>query len=161
MISHVEGDILLTTASTIAHGVAPNDDFKQGLALALRERWPDMYKDFRHYCQTQNPKPGSLWTWHGAGGFTCINLLTQEPAQSHGSHPGKAKLENVNHCLHDLVKEIKRLEIKSLAMPRLATGVGGLEWKDVEPLMKKSLDQAGIPVFVYTRYLKGQKANEM
>lgn len=56
MIHEVEGDILLTRAQVIAHGVATNDDFKNGLALALRERWPALYKDFRHYCQTFHPK---------------------------------------------------------------------------------------------------------
>lgn len=62
MLKEVTGDILLSTAAAIAHGVAPNDNFKQGLALALREQWPGMYKDFRHYCQTYNPKPGSAWS---------------------------------------------------------------------------------------------------
>jgi O-acetyl-ADP-ribose deacetylase (regulator of RNase III) len=39
MIHEVSGDILLTTAQAIAHGVAPNDHFDHGLALALRETW--------------------------------------------------------------------------------------------------------------------------
>jgi O-acetyl-ADP-ribose deacetylase (regulator of RNase III) len=47
MIKEVAGDILLSKAGAIAHGVAPHDDFKQGLALSLREHWPGMYKDFR------------------------------------------------------------------------------------------------------------------
>ena len=51
MLIEVSGDILLTGAHAIAHGVAPNDNFHQGLALALREEYPAMYKDFRHYCQ--------------------------------------------------------------------------------------------------------------
>ena len=58
MIRDVHGDILLSKADVVAHGVAPNDDFSNGLALALRERWPAMYKDFRHYCQTTHPAPG-------------------------------------------------------------------------------------------------------
>jgi len=44
MIREVAGDILLTKAKVLAHGVAPNDNFATGLALALRERWPAMYK---------------------------------------------------------------------------------------------------------------------
>ena len=42
MIREVEGDILLTKAQVVAHGVAPGDHFDSGLALALRERWPAM-----------------------------------------------------------------------------------------------------------------------
>ena len=55
MLKEVAGDILLTKADALAHGVAPNDNFANGLALALRERWPAMYKDFRHYSQTFTP----------------------------------------------------------------------------------------------------------
>jgi len=62
MLKEVTGDILLTKAVAVAHGVAPNDNFASGLALSLREHWPAMYKDFRHYCQTVTPKPGELWT---------------------------------------------------------------------------------------------------
>ena len=68
MIRYVTGDILLSQASAIAHGVAPNDDFNQGLAHSLREFSPAMYKDFRHFCQSTHPKPGTLWSWGGAGG---------------------------------------------------------------------------------------------
>ena len=62
MLKEVSGDILLSTAGAIAHGIAPHDHFKQGLALSLREQWPGMYKDFRHYCQTYTPKPGGAWS---------------------------------------------------------------------------------------------------
>ena len=58
MIKEVHGDILLSSAQAIAHGVSPNDNFAQGLALALREQWPALYKDFRHFCQTAHPKAG-------------------------------------------------------------------------------------------------------
>ena len=48
MIKDVEGDILLSRAEAIAHGVAPSDHFNTGLAHALREHFPVMVKDFRH-----------------------------------------------------------------------------------------------------------------
>ena len=70
MIQEVEGDILLTKAGAVAHGVAPHDNFANGLALALRERWPAMYKDFKHACHVSEPKSGELWTWSGVGGCT-------------------------------------------------------------------------------------------
>jgi len=80
MIKEVTGDILLSKAAAIAHGVAPNDDFKQGLALALREQWPSMYKDFRHYCRTASPKTGTLWSWKGPQSPVLISLFTQDSA---------------------------------------------------------------------------------
>ncbi len=160
MLKEVTGDILLTQAEAVAHGVAPNDHFASGLALSLRERWPAMYKDFRHYCQTVTPKPGELWTWAGVGGVRIVNLFTQEPAPSHGANPGRATLENVNRCLKALSKMIESENIKSVALPRLATGVGGLEWKDVKPLIEKQLGHLPVLVYVYTTFRSGVRAQE-
>ncbi len=159
MISKVRGDILLSGAQAIAHGVAPHDHFNQGLALALRERFPAMAKDFRHYCHQQNPKAGGVWLWAGPE-RVIINLMTQEPAPSKNAHPGKATSHNINHALRELRSLLEKEEISSIALPRLATGVGGLEWGDVEPLIEKSLGDLTIPVIVYETYEKGKKAAE-
>ncbi|MBZ0135172.1 MAG: macro domain-containing protein [Planctomycetes bacterium] len=159
MLHPVTGDILLTKSEAIAHGVAPNDEFGQGLALALRERYPSMVKDFRHWCHTEARKPGEAWIWSGVGAdghaVRVINLLTQEPAASKGQHPGKASLANVNHALHSLKKLIAAEGLKSVALPRLATGVGGLEWEDVHPLLHKVLDDADCEISVYATYKPG------
>lgn len=161
MIKEVAGDVLLTKAYAIAHGIAPHDDFKQGLALSLREQWPGMYKDFRHYCQTYNPKPGSLWSWKGPGSPVIVNLFTQEPAEDRRGTPGKATIPYLNHVLQALKKEIAAQQITSLALPRLATGVGGLSWDQVRPLIEQTLGDAGIPVYVYSTYRKGVAAAEI
>lgn len=161
MIHEVTGDILLSRANAIAHGVAPNDDFHTGLALALREHAPSLYKDFRHFCQSTHPKPGALWTWVGSDGRRVVNLFTQEGAEGHhGGKPGKATLPNVRHALKALRAEIDAQGITSLALPRLATGVGGLEWDDVRPLVYEHLADAGIPVYVYTTWRAGVSADE-
>ncbi len=160
MIHELSGDILLSGAKIIAQGVAPNDDFHQGLALQLRERMPALYKDFRHYCQTQHPKSGGLWTWMSADGRYIVNLFTQDAAYAHGSKPGDATLSHVNHALHALRAFAQKEKPGSLALPRLACGVGGLNWDEVKPLIEKQLGDLGIPVYVYTNYQKGVKANE-
>ena len=160
MIHELNGDILLSGAKAIAHGVAPNDDFHQGLALQLRERMPALYKDFRHYCQTQHPKSGGLWTWMCADGRYIVNLFTRDGAYAHGSKPGHATLVHVNHVLHALRNFVQKEKVTSLALPRLACGIGGLNWNEVKPLIEKQLDDLGIPVYAYATYQKGVKANE-
>ncbi len=159
MIQEVSGDILLTKAQVIAHGIAPGDPFAQGLALALRERWPAMVKDFRHWCHQAHPKPGSIWIWSGPG-LRIVNLLTQEGAYEHGKKPGPAHPEWVNHCLRELHKEATQQQFTSLALPRLASGVGGLDWKVVHPMIVQHLGSLSIPICIYTTYQKGVAADE-
>ncbi len=160
MLHELSGDILLSGARAIAQGVAPNDDFMHGLALQLRERMPAMYKDFRHYCQTQHPKSGELWTWMSADGRYLVNLFTQDAAYAHGSKPGHASLSHVNHALHALRNFALKEKVTSLALPRLACGINGLDWNDVKPLIEKQLGDLDIPVYIYTNYQKGVKASE-
>lgn len=160
MIHEVEGDILLTGAKGVAHGVAPNDHFDGGLALALREQWPALAKDFRHYASRTHPRPGEIWTWGAPGGIRIYNLMTQEGSHEQGARPGPASSANVNHCLRRLRHELEKGEVPSLALPRLATGVGGLDWSVVEPLLRNHLGDLPIPIYIYTTYHKGKKAAE-
>lgn len=160
MIHEVTGDILLTKAQAIAHGVAPNDHFAQGLALSLREQWPAMVKDFRHYCQTEYPKAGGAWIWSGPGGHRIVSLLTQEPAAGPGGRPGRASTDHVNHALRALRHIAEAEKLTSIALPRLATGVGGLDWKDVKPLIEHHLGDLGIPIFLYAGFQRGVQASE-
>lgn len=161
MIREVEGDILLTKAEAIAHGVAPHDHFESGLALALRERLPAMVKDFRHYCHIQHVEPGGLWIWSGVDFPRVINLFTQTPAPKHGhGHGGKASVASVGHCLRELKKLIETEALESVALPKLATGVGGLDWQDVKPLIDRHLGPIDCRVIVYATYRADQKADE-
>jgi O-acetyl-ADP-ribose deacetylase (regulator of RNase III) len=162
MIHEVSGDILLSRAQVLAHGVAPNDSFAHGLALALRQRWPSMYRDFRHWCHTEHPKEGTIWAWAGVGPTTqrIVALMTQEAAYGHGSTPGVAHVEHVNHALKALRTYCESEQIRSLALPRLATGVGRLAWEHVLPLIHQHLGPLKLPVLLYTTYHPGVPANE-
>ncbi len=160
MIHQVTGDILLTGAQVIAHGVAPNDPMTQGLALALHAKYPALHKDFHHWCSQVHPKPGEAWMWGTAGGVRVVNLLTQEGGYGHGARPGAATLKHVRESLRALVRMSEAEGFSSIALPRLATGVGGLEWTDVWPVVEDRLGALTIPVYVYSTYRAGQPANE-
>ncbi len=159
MIHEVTGDILLTKAKAIAHGIAPNDHFDHGLALAIREQWPALAKDFRHYAHQCHPKPGELWTWGGFG-VRIFNLLTQNGEHGHGAKPERATIASVNHALRRLRHEVEKEGIVSLALPKLATGYGGIAWEEVRPLIVTHLGDLPIPIYIYTVYHKGVAANE-
>lgn len=165
LIKEVTGDILLSKADLLAHGIAANDPFDSGLALALRERWPSLVRDYRHDTRSKAIEPGEVWVWAGVdenGGMRrIVNLVTQNSVgDGPTAKPGKATLENVRHALQNLVRLVQKEGITSLALPRLATGVGGLEWEAVKPLVEQYLGELSIPVVVYTVYQKGQQADE-
>jgi len=160
MIYEVAGDILLSKAQVIAHGVAANDPMDQGLAKALHENFPALHKDFHHWCHQQHPKPGAAWLWGGVGGVRIVNLLTQDGGYGHGARPGKASTANVNHALRALKKIVEKEGFTSVALPALATGVGGLTWDEVLPLIKNQMNELDADIYVYSAYHAGKQADE-
>jgi O-acetyl-ADP-ribose deacetylase (regulator of RNase III) len=75
--------------------------------------------------------------------------------------PGKASLHNVNHPLKALARLIaEEMLTNSLALPRLATGVGGLDCAKVRPLIEKHLETLEIFVIIYTAYRNGLRFDE-
>jgi len=160
MIYEVAGDILLSKAQVIAHGVAANDPMDQGLAKALHENFPALHKDFHHWCHQQHPKPGAAWLWGGVGGIRIVNLLTQDGGYGHGARPGKASTANVNHALRALKKIVEKEGFTSVALPALATGVGGLAWDEVLPLIKNQMSELDADIYLYSAYHAGKQAEE-
>ena len=91
------------------------------------------------------------------GGF---NLMTQEGTHDGSALHGGATIAYVNHCLKRLRHELEHEKIQSLAISRLATGVGGLKWEPVQTLIRTHLGDLPIPIFVYATYHKGVAAKE-
>ena len=160
MIYEVSGDILLSKADAITHGVAANDPMDHGLALSLHRNYPAMHKDFHHWCHVQHPKPGEAWVWGGTDGARVICLLTQDGGYGHGAKPGRATVSNVNHALRSLKKIVVKEDLSSIAIPRLATGIGGLDWSDVLPLINSQLGELDANVYVYSEFVPEKQAQE-
>ena len=96
----------------------------------------------------------------GADGRHVINLFTQEAAYHPRARPGCATTQHMGHALKALRQLIEAEQFTSVALPRLATGVGGLEWGDVKSLVEQHLGDLKIPVIVYATYHANQKAAE-
>jgi O-acetyl-ADP-ribose deacetylase (regulator of RNase III) len=160
MIYKVEGDILLSKAQAIVHGVGVNDPMDKGLALKLRNKYPSLQKDLNRWCYQHDTKPGEAWMWVGQNNVRIVILITHENTESNDHHYDKATLNNIRHALSALVKMVAFEKLTSIAVPRLGTGLGDLDWDDVSPLIENNLGGLDIPVYVYVAYCPGQPANE-
>ncbi|SEK87307.1 macro domain-containing protein [Nitrosovibrio tenuis] len=160
MIHEVKGDILLSHAQVIAHAIAPLEHFDQGLALSLREQWPALVKDYHHFYHAMRPKSGDAWVWSGAMSKHIINLLVNEAPRSKGQKPGRASPEHVDHALRELRHLLESQRFASLALPRLATGAGGLDWHMVRPMIDYHLGDLALPIYIYIVFEKGMQAIE-
>ena len=97
-----------------------------------------------------------MWVWSGSG-IWIVNLMTLE---GEPYYDAKATIANVDHSLNRLRYELEKGEIKSIALPRLATGQGRLEWSEVLSSIRSNLGDLKIPVFVYSHYQQDVQAIE-
>lgn len=73
-----------------------------------------------------------------------INFPTKDHWRSN------SKLEFIHDGLDDLVEQLKKLDIKSVAIPPLGCGNGGLDWAEVKPLIEEKLNPVeGIEFYVF------------
>jgi len=65
-----------------------------------------------------------------------------------GSNGVPIRYEAVKTCLGKIALEAKKLEA-SIHMPRIGCGLAGGKWDKIEPIIKETLMQQDIDVFVY------------
>lgn len=153
MIKEVYGNILWSKSDAIVQGIAQNERFSKGLAASIKGEWPAIEKDFKDCCCNGDLQPGDVWEWENSSGVNVLNLVT------HGDSV-KASLSSLDKSLAKLSVLVKDKELKTLAIPKVGTDVGDLDWRDVKPLIEKHLGGLGIPVYLYTIFQKNIAAVE-
>ncbi len=158
-IYEVSGDVMLTSAQTIAHGVAPGENYPTGIALAVRERWPEAVKDFKSVCRRQRLQPGDIHLWKGPEKWV-LNLLTQDEAYTKDVRITRAHRKYLHSSLTATRRDLATLGIESIALPRVCAGLGKMDWEEVLPIIREEWDKLPVPVFLYTRFVPELRAPE-
>ena len=119
----------------------------KGIALQFRNKWPENSRAYAAACAAGEVRPGRMLVFD-TGGLVKPNFIINFPTKDHWR--GKSRIEFIRDGLLDLVAQIRRLGIRSIAMPPLGCGNGGLDWRDVRPLIAGALgDLPDVQVMVY------------
>ena len=151
-LQFVKGDLFLSRAQTLAHGCNTRGRMGAGIAVEFKRRFPEMYQDYRRRCHKNEFRPGQICLYTSCTPWV-LNLATQDSL-------GGARLEYVQQCFQAIADSHSQSGITSLAMPRIAAGLGGLEWDDVVALLRAILGPLPIPIVVYEEYKSGFQAQE-
>ncbi|MCF3478263.1 Appr-1-p processing protein [Stenotrophomonas maltophilia] len=133
------GDLFTSGAEALVNTVNCVGVMGKGVALEFKKRWPENFKFYKKHCDDQSLRPGKVLIYDQGGMFVgegprfIVNFPTKDHWRS------KSKMSYVDDGLDSLVEEIKRLSIKSVAMPPLGCGNGGLDWDEVRPLIVSKL----------------------
>ncbi len=136
MIKYIKGDLLSAQTEAIVNTVNTVGVMGKGIALQFKERYPNNFHVYLHACKTNNIYPGKLLVVKDKylnQDILIINFPTKVEWFK------KSQYSYIEDGLKDLVQIIQDYNIKSIAIPPLGCGNGGLRWDNVKSLIEKYL----------------------
>lgn len=154
MIRFTQGNLLEAEVDAVVNTVNTVGVMGKGIALMFRERYPDNFKAYAQACKQKQVKVGEMFvtpTDELSGPQWVINF----PTKQHWRYP--TKVEWIADGLESLKQVIADRDIRSVAIPPLGCGNGGLEWQKVRTLIESSLREVeGVELVVYEPTAKYQ-----
>jgi O-acetyl-ADP-ribose deacetylase (regulator of RNase III) len=143
VLTHRRTSIFESSAQTLVNAVNCVGVMGRGVALAFKQRYPDMFKAYKHICDQQQLRPGELWLWRGPERWV-LNFPTKDHWRN------SSRLEWIESGLSRFAADYDSLGIQEISFPRLGCGAGGLDWDHVRPIMERHLSSLPIPIAIHT-----------
>lgn len=140
MIHFVSGNILDAKVDALVNTVNTAGVMGKGLALQFKKAFPANFKAYEAAAKAREIQVGKMFVFE-AGGIVLPRYIINFPTKRHWRSP--SKLEYIASGLQDLVAVIRDRKIRSIAVPPLGSGLGGLAWHDVRPLIARELSELG------------------
>lgn len=126
----------------------------KGIATAFKTKWPEMHQEYRELCKDGLFSLGDVFVWADEG-VTVFNLATQPGFR------GGATLEAVRISVRSMIKRAEEEGIRSIALPRVGAGLGGLEWTDVKMLLVELGSTTQVELFVVEQFVQGESPTQI
>jgi O-acetyl-ADP-ribose deacetylase (regulator of RNase III) len=147
MIKYKKGDLLQSDAEAIVNTVNCVGVMGQGIALQFKKQFPENYKYYESACKRGNVIPGKMLVYE-QNGLINPRLIINFPTKRHWR--GASRLEDIEQGLVNLTCIIQQYNIKSIAIPPLGCGLGGLNWDEVKTRIEAALAQlSDVEIIVY------------
>ena len=145
MITYKTGDIFKSSAQVITNTVNCVGVMGKGLALTYKNKFPEMFQEYKSKCDRGEVNPGKPYLWEDEK----IQILNF-PTKRHWKQ--NSLLADVEEGLKYLANNYAQIGISSIALPPLGCGLGGLNWSDVKNLINKYLGPIeDLDVYVYEK----------
>lgn len=134
MIEYRRGDILNEHTEAIVNTVNCVGIMGRGIAAQFKKVYPQNFKLYATACKREEVQPGRMFVVT-VSQLTNPKYIINFPTKRHWK--GKSRIEDIVLGLESLANEVVALELKSIAIPPLGCGLGGLDWSEVKPLIQK------------------------
>ncbi|MGB2819337.1 MAG: macro domain-containing protein, partial [Phycisphaerae bacterium] len=147
MIELKQGDILAANAEALVNTVNCVGVMGRGIALQFRKAFPKNFKAYKALCDRKELEPGKVYVFD-LNRLENPRYVINFPTKKHWR--SKSRLAYIESGLGALIEELRRRDIRSVAMPPLGCGLGGLEWEAVRKRIKEAFrDLPDVRVLLY------------
>ncbi len=138
MIQTTQGDLLNTDAEALVNAVNCVGVMGRGIALQFKKKFEENFKVYKKACDAGFLRPGMMLV-HDYGGLFNPRYIINFPTKD--DWRANSKLEDIESGLAALVDEIRNRRIKSITIPPLGCGLGGMDWNQVRPRIEAALQE--------------------
>jgi O-acetyl-ADP-ribose deacetylase (regulator of RNase III) len=147
VLRFIRGNLLEADVDALVNSVNTVGVMGKGVALQFKRAYPENFEAYRRACENGELVTGRVFTVK-LSRLERPKYIINFPTKEHWK--GSSRLEYVEEGLRSLVHEIERFGIKSIAIPPLGCGLGGLAWRDVRSRIEAVLGGLlDVTIFVY------------
>ena len=147
MIRFTQGDLLKVQAEALVNSVNCVGVMGRGIALQFKQTFPANFRAYAAACQRGEVQPGRMFVFD-RGAFDRPRYIINFPTKRHWR--SESRIQDIESGLAALVMEVRTRSIRSIAIPPLGSGLGGLNWAAVRPLIEQSFaDLSDVEVLVF------------
>ncbi len=136
VIEYKTGDALAEDAEALVNTVNCVGVMGRGIALQFKRAWPDNFKAYAAACHKDEVQPGRMFVFE-TGRLVNPRYIINFPTKRHWR--GKSRIGDIEAGLTALVTEIRQRGIRSIAIPPLGAGLGGLRWAEVRQRIESAM----------------------
>ncbi len=138
MIFKAEGDLLSADVEALVNTVNTVGVMGKGIALQFKQAFPDNFSAYEAACKRGEVQLGRMFVYH-LNTLSDPRIIINFPTKQHWK--GKSKIKDIESGLRALIEVVKTEKIRSIAVPPLGCGNGGLDWSDVRPRIEKAFSE--------------------
>lgn len=136
MIEYKKANILKADTEAVINTVNCVGVMGRGIALQFKNAFPENFRAYEAACKRREVQVGKMFVFE-TGSLTNPRYIINFPTKRHWRD--KSQIDDIESGLLDLVKEIQARNIRSVSIPPLGCGLGGLKWDDVRPRIEAAL----------------------
>lgn len=147
MLKFVQGDILQAGTEAIVNTVNCVGVMGRGIALQFKKAWPENFKAYERACKAKEVVPGKMFIYR-TDQLTNPKYIINFPTKRHWRM--RSRIEDIDVGLEAFVRDVKMLGVRSVAIPPLGAGLGGLDWNLIRAKIQKAVETLPeVDVLVY------------